>query len=65
MLIKNPTMICSKEMLIEKLWGYDTDAETSRVEIHMSLLRKKMTQLESQVSIRTIRNAGYTLQKEG
>jgi DNA-binding response OmpR family regulator len=65
LLIKRPTMIFSKEMLIEKIWGYDTDAEENRVEIHMSLLRKKIFSLTSAITIRTIRNAGYTLQKEG
>ncbi len=61
LLIKRNTMIISKEIIIEKLWGYDTDAEDSRVEIHVSLLRKKLTQLESTVSIYTIRGVGYIL----
>ena len=61
LLIKRNTMIISKEIIIEKLWGYDTDAEDNRVEIHVSLLRKKLFQLESDVSICTIRGAGYVL----
>ncbi|MFZ5968029.1 MAG: response regulator transcription factor [Bacillota bacterium] len=61
LLIKRNTMIISKEIIIEKLWGYDTDAEDNRVEIHVSLLRKKLNNLESDVSIRTIRGAGYIL----
>ncbi len=65
LLIKRASMILSKEIIIEKLWGYDTEAEENRVEIHISLLRKKLAQLESCVSIRTIRHAGYTLQAGG
>ncbi|AOY78027.1 response regulator transcription factor [Clostridium formicaceticum] len=61
MLIKRNNMVISKEMIIEKLWGYDTDAEDNRVEIHVSLLRKKINRLESKVSIHTIRGAGYVL----
>ncbi|MBB6214514.1 DNA-binding response OmpR family regulator [Anaerosolibacter carboniphilus] len=61
LLIKRSNMITSKEIIIEKLWGYDTDAEDNHVEIHVSLLRKKLTLLESEVSIRTIRGAGYVL----
>jgi len=57
-------MIISKEMMIEKVWGFDTDADESRVEIHISLLRKKLTKLGSSVTIRTIRGAGYLLQTE-
>lgn len=62
LLIRRSSMILSKESIIEKLWGYDTEAEENRVEIHISLLRKKLVQLDSRVSIRTIRNAGYILQ---
>lgn len=62
LLLKRPSMILSKELIIEKVWGHDTEAEENRVEVHISLLRKKLAQLESSVSIRTIRNAGYTLQ---
>lgn len=63
LLMKRNSMIISKEIIIEKLWGYDTDAEDSRVEIHVSLLRKKISNLESDVSIRTIRGVGYVLKK--
>lgn len=62
LLMKRASMIVSKESIIERLWGYDTEAEQNRVEIHISLLRKKLAQLESRVSIRTIRHAGYMLQ---
>jgi DNA-binding response OmpR family regulator len=61
LLIKRKGLIVSKENIIEKLWGYDTDAEDNRVEIHVSLLRKKLAQLDSDVSIHTIRGAGYIL----
>ncbi|MEG6612057.1 response regulator transcription factor [Pseudoclostridium thermosuccinogenes] len=63
LLIKRKGLIVSKENIIEKLWGYDTDAEDNRVEIHVSLLRKKLAQLDSDVSIHTIRGAGYILKE--
>jgi DNA-binding response OmpR family regulator len=61
LLMRRKNMVTTKEMIIEKLWGYDTDAEENRVEIYISLLRKKIGQLDSSVSIQTIRNAGYVL----
>jgi len=61
LLINRNSMIISKTIIIEKLWGYDTDAEDNRVEIHISLLRKKLNNLESDVSILTIRGVGYVL----
>lgn len=67
MLIKNTYAIVSKDMMIEKVWGYESDAEDSHVESHISLLRKKLSAVESHCSIRSIRGAGYTLThgKEG
>jgi DNA-binding response OmpR family regulator len=61
LLIKRNGIIVSKDNIIEKLWGYDTDAEENRVEIYISLLRKKLAQLDSGVYIQTIRGAGYVL----
>src|SRR5699024_12768566 len=60
LLMKRKNMIISKEMMIEKVWGFDTDADESRVVIHISLLRKKLTKLGSSVTIRTIRSEEHT-----
>ncbi|MDR1589887.1 MAG: response regulator transcription factor [Oscillospiraceae bacterium] len=51
----------SKDVIIEKVWGYDGDAEDNSVEKHISTLRKKLAQLGSDVSIRTVRGMGYRL----
>jgi two-component system, OmpR family, response regulator ArlR len=61
LLIKNNKTIVSKESIIEKLWGYDGNAEDNHVEAHISLLRKKLSMLSAECSIQTIRGAGYTL----
>jgi two-component system response regulator ArlR len=61
LLIKRSGRIVSKETIIEKLWGYDTEAEDNNVEIHISLLRKKLNRLGAEAFIRTIRGAGYIL----
>lgn len=61
LLIKRSGMITSKEIIIEKLWGYDTEAEDNHVEIYVSILRKKLAQLDAGVFIHTIRGAGYVL----
>lgn len=61
LLIQRKGLTVAKETIIEKLWGYETEAEDNHVEIHVSLLRKKLSNLPSDVSIRTIRGAGYVL----
>jgi len=61
LLIRNQGLTLSKDTIIEKVWGYDSDADDSHVETHMSLLRKKLAGLTGDVAIRTIRGAGYTI----
>ncbi len=60
-LINNGSRIVSKEDMIEKIWGYDSDAEYNNVEVYISFLRKKLSYLGSSVNIKTIRGAGYSL----
>ncbi len=60
-LLRNAGQIISREQIIEKIWGYDTDAEYNNVEVYISFLRKKLTFLKTTVSIQTIRKLGYKL----
>jgi DNA-binding response OmpR family regulator len=59
--IRNSSMVLSKEKIIEKLWGYDSDAEDNHVEVYVSFLRKKLAYINSEVSVLTIRGVGYKL----
>jgi len=52
----------SKELIIEKLWGFDSEAEHNNVEVYVSFLRKKLGFLQSAVRINTIRGVGYVLE---
>lgn len=54
----------SKEMLIEKLWGFDSEAEDNHVEVYISFLRKKLKFLKSNIIIKTMRGVGYALEEE-
>ncbi|MBB3112837.1 DNA-binding response OmpR family regulator [Paenibacillus phyllosphaerae] len=55
--------VTSKEQIIEKLWGFDSEAEHNNVEVYISFLRKKLTFLQSSVRISTIRGVGYVLEE--
>lgn len=61
--IKNSNNIVTKEKLIEKVWGFDSDAEYNNVEVYISFLRKKLNYLKSNVSIKTSRGLGYYLEE--
>lgn len=61
LLILNKDVITSKNSIIEKLWGFDSEAEDNNVEVYISFLRKKLTLINAKVKITTIRNLGYRL----
>ena len=61
--LRNPGQILPKETLIERVWGYDSDAEYNNLEVYISFLRKKLTFICAQVKIRTTRGLGYSLEK--
>lgn len=62
LLILRKTAVTPKEMIIEKLWGFDSEAEHNNVEVYISFLRKKLVFLKSSVGINTIRGVGYVLE---
>ena len=63
MLISNPKNMLSTERLMEKIWGYDSEAEINVVWVYISYLRKKLTALHANIQIKAMRNVGYTLEE--
>ena len=63
LLMSNPRSIVTKEDLILKVWGSDSDAEDNNVEVYISFLRKKFFFLGSTVTIETARKIGYHLEE--
>lgn len=63
MLMSNPHSLISSERFMEKIWGYDSDAELNVVWVYISYLRKKLVALGADIQIKATRNAGYFLEK--
>ena len=61
LLMVNSSNVVTKETLISKIWGLDSEAEDNNVEVYISFLRKKLSYLNSQVAITTVRKVGYFL----
>ena len=61
LLMSNPSSIVTKEDLLLKVWGADSNAEDNNVEVYISFLRKKFFFLGSTVAIETVRKIGYHL----
>jgi len=62
--MSNPHHIISAERLMEKIWGYDNEAEINVVWAYISYLRKKLSALGANIIIKSSRNAGYSLEEE-
>ena len=60
--IERPKCVVSKDDLITKLWGFDSEVEYNNIEVYISFIRKKLSFLKSKVSIVTIRGVGYRLE---
>ncbi len=60
--LSNPNHIISAERLMEKIWGFDAEAEIHVVWVYISYLRKKLAALCADIQIRALRNAGYLLE---
>lgn len=61
LLLSSPSQIIPKNLLIEKIWGIDSDANYNNVEVYISFLRNKLKTLNTKVKIKTIRGVGYQL----
>lgn len=64
LLILNRNNILSKDTIINKVWGYDSDATYNNLEAYVSFLRRKLHLLSSRVTICIARKVGYYLESK-
>ena len=64
LMMSNPRQLISSERFLERLWGYDSEADVSVVWVYISYLRKKLAMLQANVQIKATRNAGYCLEEQ-
>lgn len=63
MLMGNPNRLISTEQFMERIWGYETEAEINVVWVYISYLRKKLSNLNANLEIKATRGIGYTLEE--
>lgn len=63
MLLLNPHKIFSSENIMEKIWGFDSEAEINVVWVYISYLRKKLAALGANIQIKATRNVGYSVEE--
>lgn len=62
MLLQNRQQIIPKERFIEKIWGFDSEAEYNAIEVYISFLRKKLAAIGADLQIKAVRGVGYVLE---
>ncbi len=63
LLIERPGSVHSVDQIMERIWGWDSESENSVVWVHISQLRKRLSELGSRVEIKATRGVGYSLEK--
>ena len=62
--MRAPRQVFSAERIMEKVWGWDNEAEINVVWVNISNLRKKLRSIGSRVSLRANRGLGYALEED-
>jgi len=62
MLMQNSRNIIPREKFVEKIWGYNNEAEYNSIEVYISFVRKKLAAIGSNLQIKAVRNVGYCLE---
>ena len=60
--MENPRMLFSVQQLMDRVWGWDSEAEINVVWVNISQLRKRLAELHSSVELRAHRGTGYSLE---
>ena len=62
--MRSPGIVFSADRIMERIWGWDSEAEINVVWVHISNLRKKLRAIGSAVSIYANRGLGYVLEEK-
>ena len=62
--LRNPRQVFSAERIMERVWGWDNEAEINVVWVNISNLRKKLKSIGSRLSLKANRGLGYVLEDE-
>ena len=64
LLLQSGERILSKEIILARVWGYESNAVENHVEVYVGFLRKKLRSIGSDIRIEAIRRLGYHLEVE-
>ena len=62
--LRNPRQVLERETIVERIWGFDSEAEYNNLAVYLSFVRKKLQFIGSRVAISAVRGVGYILEEE-
>jgi DNA-binding response OmpR family regulator len=62
LLMRNQKHVIPREVILERVWGWETDVSSNNLDAHVRLLRRKLSPFEDVISIQTVRGVGYKLE---
>ena len=62
MLMRSPRKLISTEHFMDRVWGYDSEADLNVVWVYISMLRKKLKAIDADIEIKAQRGVGYYLE---
>ena len=64
LLLQNKGNVVPRDIILDRVWGMETDVSTNNIDSYMKLLRKKLEQADGGIAINTVRGVGYKLESE-
>ncbi|MEQ8674579.1 MAG: response regulator transcription factor [Aggregatilineales bacterium] len=62
--MRNPRQVLTRDVIFDRVWGYDFGGESNIIEVYVRYLRQKTESTEEQRLIHTVRGVGYVLREE-
>ncbi len=63
-LASRPNTVFTREILLERVWGYDYEGDEQTLNVHIKRVRSKLSKLTDEVVIATVRGVGYKIEVE-
>lgn len=64
LLVQNKGFVVPREIILDRIWGMETEVSSNNIDSYVKLVRKKLEQADGKVSINTVRGIGYKLETE-
>jgi two-component system response regulator MprA len=62
--MEHPRQVLNRDMLMERVWGYDYSGESNVLEVYIGMIRQKMEEGGEKRLIHTVRGVGYVLREQ-